>query len=131
MRASVVATVKGADSVNLVLGKNCPKGGHGEIQLSGTYTYPTTSEDLFSFEGSSLLVKEVTISTPATASTKAEKVNVELRRRNCPTVLDSADMVLTDVAIQGGKQSSKNGLFEVSYDKGQVHISGTELLVGK
>ncbi|WP_156384837.1 hypothetical protein [Rhizobium sp. Leaf453] len=104
---------------------NCPGGGHGYLQLSGTYKVPsTTNSELkevaigtYTFrEGNSLPV-----SLSLDSQVRNPQVDATISRRACSTSLDHIRISITSPTLRY-QQGSDNGRFEALLWNGQITI---------
>lgn len=102
--------------------------GNGEYLMSGTYKYPSSTQEDFSETRTFLLDQNATAVFTVKASTVPKRVIAELRKRNCGSLIDSVDFPITDRNAR--KEATPNsGKFTVVYDAGgQVAIRSTNLL---
>jgi hypothetical protein len=107
---------------------NCPGGGGGQLFLFGTYQHPITVEEDFVFQNKAVLLTEASFAIPSEVVLREGTLKIELRRRSCDRIIDQAEFPITTTANRGGAQSSSNGLFSATYDKGQILITGSKIL---
>ncbi|UCI19917.1 hypothetical protein FJ970_02795 [Mesorhizobium sp. B2-1-8] len=104
---------------------NCPGGGHGTLQISGTYKVPEpTNEDLTGVEVGAYVLKggsDVSASLPEDATVIIKKVEVSVARRACEAQLDSISINVPN-ANQRLSQTSKLGLFQATLWNGQLNV---------
>jgi len=107
---------------------NCPGGGHAELVLRGTYNVPVTSTDPFTQSSTVTAVSDSSIVVPSGDGVKLTTISVKIRRKACLDLFDEASFNVPDDPNRNVQQTSKNGFFTVSYDRGNLTIAGTALL---
>ncbi|KSV76035.1 hypothetical protein N185_16435 [Sinorhizobium sp. GW3] len=104
---------------------NCPGGGHGYLQLSGSYRVPATSTSVLKDvpvgtysmkEGQSLPVSMV-----LAADLREVRVDAAISRRACSAQLDHIGIAVSSPASRH-QQGSDNGRFEAMLWHGQMTI---------
>ncbi|MET4493546.1 hypothetical protein [Bradyrhizobium sp. LA7.1] len=104
---------------------NCPGGGHGTLQISGTYKVPEPkNENLDGVDVGAYVLKggsDVSTSLPADATVTIKKVQVSVARKACETELDSI-AINVPAANQKLSQTSNSGLFQATLWNGQLNV---------
>ncbi|MCP3414207.1 hypothetical protein NLM16_08855 [Bradyrhizobium brasilense] len=105
---------------------NCPGGGHGTLQISGSYKVPEPKvEDLNGIEVGSYVLKggsDVSTSLPSDATVEIKKVDVMIARKACGKQLDAIS-INVPAADQKLSQTSSGGLFRASLWNGQLNVT--------
>lgn len=65
---------------------------------------------------------------PSGDGIKLTTVSVKFHRKGCPNLFDEATFNVPDDPNRNVQQTSTNGFFTVSYDRGNLTIAGTALL---
>lgn len=108
---------------------NCAGGGHAELVLRGSYYAPVTSTNPFNPPTSTVTAaSDSSIVVPSGDGVKLSTISVKFHRKACPDLLDEASFTVPDDPNRNVQQTSRNGLFNVSYDRGNLTITGTALL---
>jgi len=107
-------------------GCNCPGGGHGWLQIAGSFKVPTTTVEQINnavvgaytvHEGSS-----VSVSLPTDSSVAIKKIDVQISRKSCPKQYDQININGPASPLQKVDQNSNNGFFKSSFWNGQLAI---------
>ena len=106
---------------------NCPGGGHGTLQLTGTYKVPQTSTS--SFRDDSVppyrFVENFDSSIPSDTARQIQVIDVELRRARCDNPLDMIRLQIPADATAVATQAAQNGLFKATYKNQRLTIERT------
>jgi|GEM_PF-6525235 len=137
--ATATGTIRGRDRdcvpvVSQVLGLitgpkyscNCPGGGHGALQLSGTYRVPVTSTDPAAngLAGAFALTSEsASYTLPSDTSLKLSNVIVEIHRKSCSAQFDALRINVPDNTNLAVSQASEKGYFSTKYQFGQLMLT--------
>jgi hypothetical protein len=104
---------------------NCPGGGHGTLQISGSYKVPEArTDELNNVEvGNYALIGDgdVSASLPSDTTLQIKKVNISIARKECPTALDNVSINVSNPALQI-TQTSSTGLFQAKLWNGQLNL---------
>jgi hypothetical protein len=104
---------------------NCPGGGHGTLQISGTYKVPEPrNENLDGIDVGAYVLKggsDVSTSLPTDVTVAIKKVDVSVARKACETQLDSIS-INVPAANQKLSQTSNSGLFQATFWNGQLNV---------
>jgi hypothetical protein len=126
LTATATGSIRG---LNKGFGGNCPGGGHAELIVKGTYNAPVTSTDPVTQSSTVTATSDSSIAVPSGDGVKITVVSVKFHRKSCPDLFDEASFnVPADDPNRNVQQTSKNGFFTVSYDRGNLTIAGTALL---
>ena len=107
---------------------NCDGGGHGELVLRGTYNIPVTSTVVYSQSSTVTAASDSSIVVPSGDGVKLNTMSVKFHRKACPDLFDEVTFTVPDDPNRNVQQTSKNGFFTISYDRGNLAIAGTALL---
>lgn len=129
LTATASGSITGLDKQGFGI-KNCPGGGHGELILSGSYVMPVTSTGPFSQSSLTTAASESSIVVPSGDGVKLTSVTIRFKKRNCASVFDEVTFPIPDDPNRNVQQTSTKGFFSVRYDRGNLTISGTDLLAG-
>jgi hypothetical protein len=104
---------------------NCPGGGHGTLQISGSYVVPEPKvENLNGVKvGDYTIIGNSDMSTalPLDATVQIKNVGVSIARKACQTNLDTISInVPTDNS--NVSQNSSSGLFKATFWNGQLNV---------
>jgi hypothetical protein len=125
LTATATGTIRGENKGFM---GNCPGGGHAELIVKGTYNVPVTSTDPFTQNSTVTATKDSSIVVPSGDGVKLGTISVKIHRKACPDLFDEAAFNVPDDPNRNVQQTSKNGFFTVSYDRGNLTIAGTALL---
>ncbi len=123
--ATASGTVYGIDKQCFVA-CNCPGGGHGNLQIAGSYKVPvsTTSNVANAPVGSYVLSHgNVTAVLPSDAAVAIKSISISISKRGCPTVADTISIAMPANPLQAVAQTSANGGFVATYRQNQVSVS--------
>jgi hypothetical protein len=105
---------------------DCPGGGHGTLQISGSYKTPNTNVTPLSnvpVGVYSISNRSVSVSLPTDAAVTKTAISVSITRKNCPAIFDAITLALPANQLQMATQTSTGGHFEATYQLGQVTVS--------
>ncbi|SEP09314.1 hypothetical protein SAMN02799625_04646 [Methylobacterium sp. UNC300MFChir4.1] len=107
---------------------NCPGGGHGNLQISGSYkvTEPRT-EAMSDLPLSPITIigqSNASVAFPADANLNVTQVKIDVRRKNCSEIKDQVIINTPDWAHKW-ESTSKEGLFKATAWDGQVTVGKT------
>jgi hypothetical protein len=125
LTATATGSIRG---VNKGMFSNCPGGGHAELVLNGTYSVPVVSTDPFTQSSTVTASSDSSIVVPSGDGVKLNTISMKFHRKACPNLFDEANFNVPDDANRNVQQTSRNGFFTVSYDRGNLTIAGTALL---
>jgi hypothetical protein len=126
LTATATGTIRGQNK-NWV--GNCDGGGHGELVVRGTYNIPVTSTAPFAQTATVTAASNGSIVVPSGDGVKLTTIAVRFHRKACPDLFDEVTFnVPADDPNRNVQQTSMNGFFTVSYDRGNLTIAGTALL---
>jgi hypothetical protein len=74
---------------------------------------------------------ESSIVVPSVDGLKLSTVVVHFRRKGCPDLFDETTFGIPADPNRNVEQTSVHGFFTVRYDRGNLTIAGTSLLVGQ
>jgi hypothetical protein len=132
---TVTATGLTAIATGTIRGNNknifgdCGGGGHAELIVKGTYNLPVTATDPFFQNSTVTATSESSIVVPSGEGVKLNTISVKFHRKACSGLFDEASFTVPDDdPNRNVHQTSRNGFFNVSYDRGNLTITGTTLL---
>jgi hypothetical protein len=125
LTANATGTIRGQNK-NWV--GNCDGGGHGELVVKGTYNIPVTTTATYTQSSTVTAASDSSIVVPSGDGVKLNIISVKIHRKACPNLFDEATFSVPDDPNRNVQQTSKNGFFTVSYDRGNITIAGTALL---
>lgn len=109
----------------------CPGGGHGEVYLAGTYKLSEHVTSPFVHKNTSTLIgADVNFTIPTETGLTWKTLKVEVRRKQCGEVLDEATIEMPSGNNERKQQTSKNGLFSITWQQSTLTVSGTSRLAG-
>lgn len=104
---------------------NCPGGGHGYLQISGSYKVPEPKTEAIADIPLSPLTligqSDISTSFPRDASLNITKVSTQVRRKSCPDLRDQIEINVLDWKNRVDV-SSKEGLFKATLWNGQLTV---------
>jgi hypothetical protein len=126
LTATATGSIRGVNKEGMF--SNCPGGGHAELVLSGTYNVPVISTDPFTQSSTVTAASDSSIVVPSGDGVKLAAISIKFHRKACPDLFDEASFNVPDDPNRNVQQTSRNGFFTVSYDRGNLTIAGTALL---
>jgi hypothetical protein len=108
---------------------NCPGGGHGTLQLSGTYVLPQAVKKDISDSKKTVIQPGSTVhmSMPSGSQIQTKHVHLEMARLACTQQFDSVDIdVPEDQRII--QSNTEHGYFEITLHPGQIEVTNTQIL---
>ena len=105
---------------------NCPGGGHGWLQIAGTYKVQqsTTSDVSNAILGSYVLSHgNVSAQLPSDAAISIKSVLISISKKGCATAVDTIRIAAPSNSLQQVSQTSENGGFVATYRQNQLTIS--------
>jgi hypothetical protein len=87
-----------------------------------------TSTASYSQSSTVTAASDSSIVVPSGDGVKLNTISVKFHRKACPDLFDEATFNVPDDPNRNVQQTSKNGFFNVSYDRGNLTITGTALL---
>ena len=110
-------SITGLDKQNFGIAKNCPGGGHGALELTGTYhlSQPVAAPFTDAASPPYRLLANLQLSIPSDAGRTVERIDVGLSRPACAKPLDAISMPVPANAGIDTAQDSQNGLFKADY----------------
>jgi hypothetical protein len=111
-------------------GCNCPGGGHGWLQISGTYKVPTTTiEQINNAVVGTYTIPQgsgASVALPADTSVTVKAIDVQISRKSCQKQYDDIGINAPALPLQHVDQNSENGSFKSSYWNGQLTVTSTQ-----
>jgi hypothetical protein len=108
---------------------NCPGGGHGTLQIAGTYKVPqSNTANVANVPVGSYVLSHgnVTAILPSDAAVTVKSVTITVTRRGCPTVADTINIAMPPNPLQAVTQTSANGGFVSTFRQNQISIAKSE-----
>jgi len=108
---------------------NCSGGGHGKLQLSGTYMLPQAVQKDIADSKKTVIQpgSAVHMSMPSGSQIQTKHVHLVMSRLACTQQFDSVDIdVPEDQRIV--QSNSEKGFFEVTIHPGQIEVTNTKML---
>lgn len=124
--ASATGTITGLDEQCAGPFCNCPGGGHGKLNVSGTYVTTQTVTSPFHDEREVTHVNPTHISIPSETILKLSSVDFQITRKGCTQVLDTVHISVPPDANRIIQADSTNGFFEVTLQPGQADVVTTK-----
>lgn len=128
LTATASGSITGLDKQCVFGVCNCPGGGHGTLNLTGTYVIPVTSTAPYNSASTVTAASDGSIVVPSADGLKLTSITIRFKRKGCGQVLDEATFTVPDDPNRNVQQTSRNGYFTVNYDRGNVTFAGTALL---
>jgi hypothetical protein len=125
---SATGTISGLDKQCVpLIGCNCPGGGHGSLQVYGTYVLDTSVTTPFHDERAVVHVNPTHISIPSETILALSNVEIQITRRGCSEVLDTIHIAVPSDQNKVIQATSAKGYFSATLQPGQIDISTTSV----
>lgn len=103
---------------------NCPGGGHGTMQITGTYSMPTNTTATFSNAAAheTRFISNFEMSIPSDTSRQVQRIDISVARPQCSSQLDAVSMQVPADQTIITKQTSANGHFAAQYRNQRLSV---------
>jgi hypothetical protein len=126
-KASATGSISGVDKQCFLGACNCPGGGHGKLQIFGTYVLDQPVTTPFHDQREQVHVNPTHVSIPSETILALTEINVQITRKGCSQVLDTIHIAVPSDQNKVIQATSTNGYFVATFQPGQVDIATTNL----